>query len=171
MKCSHAVFVLAAAMLIGCSDAQTPTVPVNTGVAAQPTAMRQLTGTVIADPTHRVNPAFDLLLDDGTMIGLNGEQAQSLGSVVGATVEIKATQSGDAMLEVQQFLVLSIGGRDVSDGILELTEDGTYSLRLTVGGALTIVDPPDDLTQYVGQRLWIQTTDNGQPQAFGVIHS
>jgi len=169
MKRSHAVFVLAAAMLIGCSDAEKSTAPSFIPATSTPTSSVTLRGTVILNPNQAINPMFDLRLDDGTLIGLAGADALALNSVVGANIEVVGLEIGDSTVEVQQFLVTAVGGRDVADGILERTESGTYALRLTSGGTLDIANPSDDLIAHVGERIWMAADDGGAAQSFGVI--
>ena len=171
MKRRHAVLGLAAALLTGCSDVQTPVGPVRTEGTQPVTTAQTLHGTVILDPAHRVQPALGLLLDDGTVIGLDGQEAQALASVIGATVEVQAAPSGDSIVDVQRFIVLTVDGKDVSDGILQLTDDGTYSLQLTAGGTRAVVNPPDALAAHVGERVWLTQDDGSGPQAFGVIQA
>ncbi len=168
MKRRSAVFVLAA-ILAGCGDSQSSTAPAVSAGPPISSASQTLRGTVILDPTHRVLPALDLLLPDGGLIGLDGDAALPLASVIGAEVEVVATASGDSMVEVQRFVVVSVDGQSVSDGILELNEDGAYTIRLTSGGTRDVVDPPEGLIEHVGERVWLAAEDGATPQAFGVI--
>lgn len=168
MKQSHAAFMIAAAMLVGCNDAQTPTTPL-VSASSGPVA-QTLRGTVMRDPENRVLPSLVLRLEDGTLIGLSGPEAMPLASVLGADVEVVGTVEGESIIEVQRFVVRMVDGSDVSDGVLELTDDG-YSLRLTLGGLRSVIDPPAELAAHVGERMWLIESDGGIPTAFGVIRS
>ena len=175
MKRSSAVFAIAAVVLVGCNRGDQPTSPVfgpGTIPATRP-ATQTLRGTVVANATQKILPQFSLQIDDGTLIGLIGTETASLVSVVGAEVEVVGSTPNDilldqALVDVQRFVVLSVQGSQVSDGILELI-DGAYSLDLTTGGRRELADLPTDLTDHIGERIWLTMADDGSPLIYGVI--
>jgi hypothetical protein len=177
MKRSHFFFVIAAAVLGGCSSADQTTSPVIGPSVTPPSrpAAQTLRGTVVSTPTQEILPQLSLRIDDGTLIGLIGPEAAALVSVVGADVEVVGTTPTDLLInqglvEVERFVVLSVGGSNVSDGVLELI-DGAYSLDLTTGGRRELADPPTDLADHVGERIWLTMADDGSPLTYGVITS
>ena len=109
-----------------------------------------------------------LLQADGTSIGLTGDQADALYAVVNADVEIDGLLDETSEMFVERFLVLAVGGEAVSDGVLDLTQDG-FILRLTSGGDRTVIDPPDELQLHLGDRVWIAGPAESSPTAFGII--
>jgi hypothetical protein len=171
MRYQHSTLMLAAAILIGCGDAQTTTAPTISPGTPTVTGPSTLNGTVVANQSQELLPALELRLADGSLIGLTGSGSLALASVVGAQVQISGLEYGDSMVDVQRFLVLSVGGQDVSDGILMVSDDGSYSLHLTSGGSRVVTDPPAELTAYLGERVWLVEADGAAPEAFGVIHA
>jgi hypothetical protein len=171
-----ALSLIAAALLAGCDSADRTMSP-GRATPYTPTApaTQTLRGMVVENQTGGVYPAFLLQLDDGTQIGLVGGGATPLASVIGAQVEVVGAAptdliTSDALFEVQSFLVFAVAGADVSDGVIQLIDD-VYSLKLTRGGYREIADPPADLANYVGDRIWLTMGDDGSPLTFGVIQA
>jgi hypothetical protein len=170
MKRTHGLFVIAAALVVGCRDAQTPSDPTPRARSiASPN--QTLQGTVIANTEQKIYPALLLQLADGTTIGLDGNEARPLASVLGAQVQVDGQMDGDQAFVVSRFVVLAVGGSPVVDGVLESIADGVYSLLLTGGGARTFVDATPELAEHLGERVWLilSEDDGGTPTAFGVI--
>ena len=177
MKRSYSLVLIAAAILSGCNKADRVTSPETTGFTPIPRAATQtLRGTVIQNPTQEILPQLALKLDDGSEVGLVGQGAAALASVLGAQVEVSGSAPTDfviaeAAIDVDRFVVLSVGGTDVSDGTLTYVADGVYALNLTSGGTRQIIDPAGALAEYVGDRLWLALADDGSPMKFGIIQS
>jgi hypothetical protein len=173
MKRVHALLMIAAAVLAGCDNADRTTSPGGRPAITPTTPSTQtLRGTVIEN-ANRGSAAFLLQLDDGTQIGLVGGAAMPLASVIGAQIEVVGAtptdlDTSEALLEVQSFLVFTVAGADVSDGVVQFIDD-VYSLKLTRGGYREIADPPAGLADYVGDRIWLTMGDDGSPLTFGVI--
>jgi hypothetical protein len=111
---------------------------------------------------------------------LGGSEAVNLRSLDGDEVEVRGTWAGitdgDDILVVSDFIVRQVGGVDVLDGILTalyIDDSGTtalgYAINLTRGSSVPLVDPPQDLIDHLGQRVWVETSAEGKPEAFGVI--
>lgn len=169
MQRERVPLLIAAAMLIGCSgtESQTPTefVPPTTPVAV---ARVSLPGTVVVNPNGEISPSpIVLRAADGTIVGLQGMEAASMASVIGAEVRAWGTLDG-TQLDVDSFLVLAVDGLPASDGVLELTGE-SYALRLTDGGQRDVINPPAALKAHVGERVWLTGADDAPPTAFGVI--
>jgi hypothetical protein len=177
MQRSSSFLAIAAAVLVGCSSADQTTAPVLGPGITPPSrpAAQTLRGTVVSTPTQEILPQLSIRIDDGTLVGLIGPEAAPLVSVIGAEVEVVGNTPTDllvsqALVEVERFVVLSVSGADVSDGILELI-DGAYSLDLVTGGRRQLADPPTDLADHVGERIWLSKADDGSPLTYGVITS
>jgi hypothetical protein len=177
MKRFHALLMIAAAMLAGCDKTDRTSSGSITGITPHPAAPAEQTlrGIVVPNAAQEIEPRLALKLDDGTLIGLMGGAAAPLASVVGAQVEITGTAPNDliadaTLIEVDRFKVLSVGGTMVSDGTLVLI-DGAYSLHLIGGGSRDVPDPPEGLTDHVGERVWLSVADDGSPLFYGVIRA
>ena len=177
MSRSPALILITAAMLAGCGTDRTTSpgggTPITTPTT--PPSTQTMRGTVIDNSTRGAAAAFWLQLDDGTQIGLVGGGATPLASVIGAQVEVVGVTptdliTSDPLIEVQSFLVFSVAGADVSDGVVQFIDD-VYSLKLTRGGYREIDSPPADLAGYVGDRIWLTMGDDGSPLTFGVIQA
>lgn len=167
MRYSQLSFVIATAAVVGCSDSSSPT-QITNGPAAPPSSEATLIGTVTTSTTDLAGP-LALVEPDGTEIGLNGDQAAGMSAVIGDEVEVSGILFHmSQLMTVQRFLVRAVGGQPVSDGVLDLTVDG-FVLRLTNGGDRTVIDPPAELQQHVGDRVWIAGPEGDSPSAFGVI--
>ena len=136
---------------MGCSD-----IPSTTEIAVSPAIssprLATVAGTVMTNSAGYKGTALMLRLDDGSTIGLTGDQAAAMYSVVDAQVEVDGQIDGTSMMLVQRFIVTSVGGQPVLDGVLDLTPDG-FILRLTRGGDRGVMGASDDLQQIIGDRL------------------
>src|SRR5262249_28061051 len=112
--------------------------------------------------------ALMLVQDDGSTIGLNGDGAAAMYSVVSDQVEVDGLLDEAGTLFVQRVIVTAGGGGQVLDGVLDLTPDG-WVIRLTRGGDRGVMDPSDDLQQHLGDRIWLAGPDDATPTGFGVI--
>lgn len=167
MRPPYFAFAVAAAALVGCSDKPSPT---QIDLGAKTPALRPTTvsGTVVPNTNGHKGAPFMLLQADSTSIGLTGDQAASLSSVVGDQVEVDGLLDETSEMLVERFLVVAVGGERVLDGILDRTPDG-FILHLTYGGDRGVMDPSDDLQQHIGDRVWLAGPEDGAPTSFGVI--
>ncbi len=109
-----------------------------------------------------------LLLADGSEYRLGGTQSAFLTQLDGADVVIQGTNDLEGGIMIQSFLVVAVGGTEVADGVLEVSESG-YALRLTADGSMREIGAAsDELAQHVGDRLWVREADDGKT-IFGVI--
>jgi hypothetical protein len=84
----------------------------------------------------------------------------------GAEVSIYGIAHTDRF-DVSQFVVRSVDGARVADGVL--IRDGTrYSLR-TRTGDLPLGNPPSAFEGLVGARLWVGGPIDTGPNVYGVI--
>jgi hypothetical protein len=168
MRGSLLSLAIVAAVLVGCSDTPSPTqVPFT---AAPPQHLATVSGKVAPNSAGYKGTALMLQQDDGSTIGLLGDQAAAMYSVVDDQVEVDGLLDETGQMLVQRFIVMAVGGEAVLDGVLDLTPDG-FIIRLTRGGDRGVIDPSDDLQQHIGDRIWLAGPDDAAPTAFGVITS
>lgn len=127
-----------------------------------PTPLQSLVGTV-----DLLEGGVFLTQADAS-IRLIGSEADALHSLAGAEVEVRGTNEAKEAFLVRSFSVRVVDGQPAADGILEQTNDG-YGLWKADNTLKMIVDPPAQLIQYVGERVWIAGADDQPPVAFGVI--
>lgn len=168
MRYQHLSFVVAAATLIGCGDSSEPTQIARPTITPTSRAAT-LIGTVVQNTTDRSGALLALHQEDGTETALTGAEAGTMATVIGDDVEVSGTIDDVGQLTVQRFVLLAVGGQQVLDGVLEMTDDGGFTLDLTIGGFMPVADPPTELQQYVGDRVWISGLDGQTPMTFGVI--
>jgi hypothetical protein len=173
MRPTRIVPALITACLIAstsCGDAAAPTSPRRLAPPASPLAtlegMVQFSST---DPT-----AILLSLDDGEEVAL-ASQVDGLANVENAEVEVHGQWNGDTFA-VYDFLVRRVDGVDVLDGVVTALRgqeiDGDiigYGLTMTGGSIIPLSDPPAELIQHLGDRVWVAESIDGQPRAFGII--
>jgi hypothetical protein len=159
--------VVPAFALIACHDSpQAPT----SSTGTTPTAARvdRVIG-VIARADEATFPSSMLLQpSDGPSITLIGLGLWRLARVVGAEVQVDGTWTAGHRFEMSGFLVVAVGGRPAADGMLVQTDNG-YGLRLGNGSYRALIDPPESLIAFVGQRVWVTGPDDAPPNAFGLI--
>lgn len=161
-------FLIAAAMLVGCTAIDSPTQPAVAPSIPVIGTRVVLRGTAIKNPTGELYPSSIVLLEaDGTIVGLLGGQVASITSVLKAEVEVHGILDG-AQLGVESFLVVAVGGAPASDGVLELS-GSSYTLNLTGGGRRDVINPSAALKTHVGERVWLTGADDAPPTGFGVI--
>jgi hypothetical protein len=181
MRSTSLVPVLLAACLVtgtACSDSTAPT---STTTAARPTAPAPSLVT-FSGVIHRLGTTLDqavLTTPDGSQLVLAGSEVPNLMHVENAEVDVRGTLDGQTLL-VADFLVRRVGGTDVMDGILTMLPGDandtemhavTYGITLADGSIIPLIDPPQELLAYVGERVWVSDPVEGQPTAFGVIGS
>jgi len=167
MRVAHFSLAIAGAVLVGCSDTPSATQIAVSSVTSSPRLVT-VAGTVTTNSAGHKGTALMLQQDDGSTIGLTGDQAAAMYSVVNDQVEVDGLLDETSQMFVQRFIVVAVGGQPVVDGVLDLTTDG-FVLRLTRGGDRGVMDPSDDLQQLVGNRVWLAGPDDAPPTAFGVI--
>ena len=131
-------------------------------ITPTPTPLQSLVGTV-----DLLRGGVFLTQADAS-IRLIGSDADALHSLAGAEVEVRGTNEANVVFVVSSFSVRVVGGQPAADGILEQTPAG-YGLLRADNSLHIIVDPPAQLIQYVGERVWIAGPVNQSPVAFGVI--
>jgi hypothetical protein len=165
--------VLAAA----CNDA--PNAPL-TSTPSTPLApsLLSLSGTVHRSG-NKINE-FILATDDGQEIPLSGGTASMLARVENDGVEVRGGWNGDGAFEVADFLVETVDGTAVVDGLLVAVYDNVvdtdatgpsgYAILPTRGGpTIALTDPSADLLAHLGSRIWVAGIGDGAPMTFGVI--
>lgn len=126
-----------------------------------------ITGTVTivgADPATFLS----LRQNDGSAaVTLSGTGAQPLRSVDGAVVRVEGRRY-DTNFVVERFVVLSVNGEPVHDGILVRSGD-ELALDLSSGGRVQLVNPGPELYALVGSRVWMSRSVPGRAYSFGEI--
>ena len=95
-------------------------------------------------------------------------------------VDVRGRWNADGTFDVSNFVVRSIDGEPVLDGVLIAlyappiidTEPPAlmgFALRLTDGPVVPLMDPPAELCAHLGERLWVLSPTDGPPTAFGII--
>jgi len=121
-----------------------------------------------------------LELPGGEEIALVGANATPLDRVDKAEVEVRGEWNGDGAFTVADFVVRSVDGTPVVDGILvrlyDMVEtDGGeagelgYAIRLTRGGMIALADPSPELRIHIGERVWVAASSDGITTVFGII--
>ena len=161
-----------------CSDATAPSTS-STPSTPLPPALISLSGSVHLSGT-KLDPVF-LSTSDGQEILLAGANAAMLTSVENAGVEVRGGWGADGAFLVADFLVETVAGAPVVDGILvamydnvvvdtDATEPVGYAILPTRGGpTIALTDPSADLLAHLGSRIWVAGIGDGAPMAFGVI--
>lgn len=163
-------------LAVACNDAVAP----KTGSASTPTQPKEATVTLSGTIHLSGMKLYPVVLStsDGQDIPLAGTNANLLLSVADAGVDVSGEWDGDGAFQVGDFLVRTVDGGPVVDGVLVslrpvLTDEEpiAYAIRRTSGGALiTLADPPADLLTHLNERLWVAGVEDGRgPIAFGVI--
>jgi len=165
--------VLAAA----CSDATAPNKP----SASTPSAPLQPELVTLIGSVHltgqKLNPV-SLSTSDGQDIALNGANADMLTSLENAGVEVRGSWDSDGAFAVADFLVETVDGAAVVDGVLlaiyaapiENADVIGYAIRPTRGGpTIALSEPSTDMLAYLGERIWVAGTDEGVATSFGLI--
>lgn len=99
---------------------------------------------------------------------LSGDSARALRSVSGAQVWIRgAAQSPSGPFEVHEFVVRSVNGAPVDDGMVQ--RGGAGLELLTRSGQRRPLGP--DLERALGARVWITRPEQGRAPSFGVIRA
>jgi hypothetical protein len=131
--------------------------------------------------THSSGAMLDqvVLTSDGQDILLVSDGGP-LPRVENAGVDVRGRWNADGTFDVANFVVRSIDGEPVLDGVLIAlyaptiidTEPGElmgFALRLTDGPVVPLMDPPSELRAHVGERVWVLSPTDGPPTAFGII--
>jgi hypothetical protein len=156
-----------------CSDSSTPTSPSKPASGdGRQMLLVTLTGLIhAADPLAGIRLAVPGEAD----VALRGTEIGDLVALENDEVEVHGSWDGDAFM-VHDFIVRQVGGVDVMDGILTtLYDDETaadpigYGIYTTSGSLVPLLDPPQDLINYLGNRVWVATSADGKPEAYGVI--
>jgi hypothetical protein len=157
-----------------CSDTTSPTrVP----PAYAPPAPLLITLNGVVRLTEKAEPSVILQTSDGDEIPLSGVEVELLTRLDDAGVEVRGNWDADGMFRVSDFLVRNVDGATAMDGVLiEFYDDDSgeeitgYGLRLTRSAILVnLIDPPGELLEHVGERLWVTGALDGPPSAFGII--
>lgn len=173
--------VLIAAWLVtaaGCSDTIAPSRSAGS-VPSTPISPQLVT---LSGFTHltgeRLNDVMLTTIDGQDVLLMS--DGGGLPRVENAGVDVRGRWGVEGTFEVADFVVRSVDGESVLDGVLIAlydtplvdTEDAIligYALRLTDGPVVSLMDPPADLRAHVGERLWVVSPTDGPPTAFGII--
>lgn len=158
----HLILISAAIAMVACSD-ETATAPSGGPGVTVPAPVTTMVGIVALDD----DGALSLRIDD-RLIRLVGGDAEPLRNVIGAEVEIRGTNDVDAGFNVTQFAMRRVEGRPARDGYLEFNDDG-YALRQLDGSYTALIDPPAELIEMVGHRVWVAGPSDARPEAFGLL--
>ena len=160
--------LLPAVVLMACDQAST-TAPLTAVPAPPPAAPAVLEYTgVIENSLGDLDPLY-LRVPGGPRIRLAGGETARLARVIGAEVSVRGTLDGIDGMIVEAFLVLSVGGRAAADGVLLKVGDDFF-IRLLIDGSMRLlINPPDELKDHVGERVWVTGPDDAAPVAYGVI--
>ena len=159
--------LLLIASLLGvtaCSDQ--PTGPKLPAFIEPATGVRVELNGIVVLPGSEMAPAF--LRVGSELVPLRGSEAVLITHVEGAQVSVIGTRDSDPGVVVESFQVLTMRGRAVVDGTLELVPGGAYAVRLATGALYMIADAPADLITHVGARIWL-TTSATEALEFGII--
>jgi len=167
---SHFLAAACAVALLACSD--NPSAPATGTDGTRPfiPSLFEVTGTVVVTGNPDDGLEVQLKQSDGTMLSLVGSEARLLASVDGGEVLVRGTWDAPPGLVVGSFQVLAMNGRAAIDGVLEITDYG-YALRLSSGAYYDLSDPPAELMNHVGDRLWVTGSAEEPPVEFGVIRA
>jgi hypothetical protein len=180
--------LLTAAVLVVCGCTESSVGPGSSGGGTPPPppppnlGLTVITGTVSTDGS--ASPvAVSLQLESGAVVALVGGEAQRLGVLDGAEVELRGAwtvvdarhlETDDAIdpviptFEVDRFQVLVVGGRAAIDGMLA-EEDGTYYVELLDGDLVWLDSAPSDFQACLGKRVWVTGSMDDPPFMIGVI--
>ncbi len=156
-----------------CSDTVAPTRSPPAAAPAQPTLVA-LSGVIHLNGEDR-DGGVVLNTTDGDAIRLAGSETALLARLENAEVDVRGVWIEDGALDVNDFLVRRVDGREAMDGVLTALwdDDDTiigYGLALTRSASvLPLIDPPDELIAHVGERVWVTGAADGPPTAFGII--
>jgi hypothetical protein len=168
------------ALVAACGDAVAPRSP-SSSTPISPAQPITITLTGLVHPSEvDLYPAV-LTTTDGQDIPLAGQNANILASLENAGVAVRGQWDAEAAFLVNDFLVLTVGGGKVIDGVLvalydvasDIDEVIGYGVSPTQGGApIRLTDAPADLLAHLNQRVWVALDDGtGAATAFGVIQN
>ena len=153
------LFFLLASMLVGatgCSDT-----PVSTSGVRQPYLEEESFESI---PGVLVTPR--MLQSGDRLIPLAGGQTDLFVNLIGAEVLVEGViDPSDGALVIRSFLVLTVDGFPVLDGVLHEYDDGFYieAIQMT-----PLPEIPEELARHVGKRVWL-TIMNDECINFGVL--
>jgi len=167
MSRNRFLITVAAAAVAACSSDQSATAPNRTAGRAQPAPSHvEIAGTIEVSG-HDAAPVS--LRYDDKLIPLGGAESALLEGLVGAEALVRGTEDLDGVLVVESFRVLAVNGRAALDGVLMIYVASNYAIRLDDGSVYALEDPPAELTEHVGSRVWVTGGTDGLPIEFGVI--
>jgi hypothetical protein len=165
------------ATVTACSDSTGPTRLPPPGPST-PTVVT-LSGVIRHNGTP-LNSGVVLATGDGAEIVLTGPETFLLAQVENAEVEMRGTWGIESSFAVQDFVVQRVDGAAAMDGVLvEIfahdlvlgTEPLGYGLALTSGSIFPLIDPPTELREFLGERVWVIALPDAPPTVFGVIRN
>lgn len=125
-----------------------------TGVRGNVSDALCLSGTVWASGHASVTTVL-VTTDDGHVL-VEGPLGMEVGSLEGGIARVCGSLSGTAPLlrmNVSRYAVVSMNGEPAWDGILEVRDE--ILLLVSNGFPYLLVDPPAELREGVGRRIWI----------------
>ncbi len=171
------VFGAGIVLASACSDATAPSAP----SSSKPTSPLEPSLVTLSGSVHRSGTKVNAVIlstSEGQDIALAGANADVLMSLENAGVEVRGGWDADGAFQVFDFLVETMNGAAVIDGFLiavydRPSEDAEllgYAIRPTRGGPdIDLIEPPADLLDHLGARIWAAGVSDGAPTAFGVI--
>jgi hypothetical protein len=159
----RAALVLVGMTWAGCQDAIVidPVAPPQTPAAAPATF--SLWGSITMDGGQ-----IALSAHTGSRVYLTGPEARRLRGAAGALVVVRATGDMGGRVLVASFTVLAMNGVSAIDGVLDAV-DGGYALRLSDGTPRMLMDPPPQLIEHIGARMWVTGDVSKEIIAFGLL--
>jgi hypothetical protein len=147
----------------GCRDG--PVVVTDPGPAWTPAtpAILTLRGSIVMTGGQII-----LHTDGGSARRLIGPEVRRLHGVVGADVLVRATDDAVGGLLVASFTLLAMDGLPAIDGVLEAV-DGGYAVCPVDGSPRMLMDPPPELIDHLGARVWVTGDVSKEIVAFGSL--
>jgi hypothetical protein len=106
--------------------------------------------------------------EGGRALTLTGPDTAMLKRVAGLEVVVRGTPGTKGDYRVSSFVVRAANDAPATDGVV--TRDGNALLLVTSeGGRVTLGNPPAELRDLVGARVWISGPLDTGPNTYGVI--
>ncbi|CAN5817020.1 hypothetical protein BH23GEM3_BH23GEM3_23030 [soil metagenome] len=134
-------------------------------------AATRVVGTVAVVGSAPVSTAVVVRDANGESVRIEGPMAGEIGRLSGAEVEVTGTRREDPMyghsLQASGYRVVSVDGRPVVMGTVEMGERGRLQLRTNEGQIIRLAGGAGHLR--AGQKVWVQGPTTVDVQTFGVV--